>query len=123
MILDNQWKPQYGCVCKPIMHTKHICQLYLQFVLLRLDHERQMMPQLVAEPPDVVLSMVEQIEPLLWLGYVSNLYTMSHLKLHLTRHCQVCGYTGASAEDLRLHLHAIHPVHLQECQYLVEMLV
>ena len=121
LILDNQWKPHYGCVCKPIMHTKHICQLYLQYVLLRLDHERQMMPQLVADPPDVILSTVEQVEPLLWLGYVGNLYCMSHLRLHLTRHCQVCGYTGNDAEDLRLHLHAVHPVHLQDCQYLIEM--
>jgi len=80
-----------------------------------------MMPQLVADPPDVLLSMVEQIEPLLWLGFVGNLYCMSHLRLHLTRHCQVCGYTGSDAEDLRLHLHAVHPVHLQECQYLIEM--
>ena len=121
MQLDNQWKPTYGCVCKPIMHTKHICQLYLQFILLRLDHERQMMPLLVAEPPDVILSVVEQIEPLLWMGFAQNLYSKSQLRLNLTRHCQVCGYTGMNAEDLRLHLHAVHPVHLQECQYLIEL--
>ena len=121
MQLDIQWKPIYGCVCKPTMHTKHICQMYLQFILLRLDHERQMMPLLVAEPPDVILSVVEQIEPLLWLGFAQNLYSKSQLRLNLTRHCQVCGYTGLNAEDLRLHMHAIHPVHLQESQYLIEM--
>ena len=121
MELDQQWKPQFGCVCKPVMYTKHTCQLYLQFALLRLDHERQLMPQLIAEPPDQILSVVEQIEPLLWLGYVHNLYSKSALKMNLTMHCQVCGYSGANAEDLRNHLHALHPVHLQESLYLKEL--
>ena len=119
--LDQQWKPIHGCACQPIMHSKHICHIYLQFALLRLDQEQQMMPQLVAEPPDVILSVVEQIEPLLRLRFTHNLYCRSALKRHLTMHCQVCGYSGSNAEDLRLHLMAAHPVHLQECLYLTEM--
>ena len=119
--LDRQWKSTFGCVCHPPSYTKHICQMYYQFAMLRLDQERQMMPQLLAEPPDVVLSVVEQIEPLLWLGFVHNLYSRSALKMHLTMYCQVCGYAGTDAEDLRLHLHAVHPVHLQECLYLTEL--
>ena len=119
--LDRQWKPIYGCVCQPTMHSKHICTIYLQFALLRLDQEQQLWPQLVAEPPDAILSVVEQIEPLLWLGFAHNLYCRSALKLHLTMHCQVCGYSGDNAEDLSLHLLAAHPVHLQESLYLTEM--
>ena len=119
--LDRQWKPQHGCVCVPPSYTKHICLVYFQFALLRLDQECQLMPQLLAEPPDVILSVVEQIEPLLWLGLAHNLYRRSALKMNLTMHCQVCGYSGANAEDLRLHLHAAHPVHLQESLYLKEM--
>jgi len=119
--LDRQWKSTFGCVCHPPSYTKHICQMYYQFAMLRLEQERQMMPQLLAEPPDVVLSVVEQIEPLLWLGFVHNLYSRSALKMHLTMYCQVCGYAGTDAEDLRLHLHAVHPVHLQECLYLTEL--
>ena len=119
--LDRQWKPIHGCVCHPPTYTKHICSIYLQFALLRLDQECQMMPQLLAEPPDVILSVVEQIEPLLWLGFVHNLYCRSGLKLNLTMHCQVCGYSGADAEDLRHHLHAAHPVHLQESLFLKEL--
>ena len=121
MELDHQWKPIHGCVCKPVMYTKHICIVYLQFALLRLDQERQMIPQLIAQPPDVVLSVVEQIEPLLWLGLAHNLYCKSALKMNLTMYCQVCGYAGANAEDLRNHLHAAHPVHLQESLYLKEL--
>ena len=113
--------PFYGCVCQPTMHSKHICTIYLQFALLRLDQEQQLWPQLVAEPPDAILSVVEQIEPLLWLGFAHNLYCRSALKLHLTMHCQVCGYSGDNAEDLSLHLLAAHPVHLQESLYLTEM--
>ena len=92
--LDRQWKPIYGCVCQPPTYTKHICSLYLQFALLRLGQECQLMPQLPAEPPDVILSVVEQIEPLLWLGFAHNLYCRSGLKMNLTMHCQVCGYSG-----------------------------
>ena len=121
MELDQIWKPHFGCVCKPVSFAKHTCLLYLQFVLLRLDQERQLMPQLLAEPPDQILSVVEQIEPLLWLGFAHNLYCKSALKMNLTMHCQVCGYSGNNAEDLRNHLHAMHPVHLQESLYLKEL--
>ena len=69
----------------------------------------------------MILSVVEQIEPLLWLGFAHNLYCRSGLKMNLTMHCQVCGYSGTDAEDLRHHLHAAHPVHLQESLYLKEL--
>ena len=27
--MDNRWKPQYGCICQPRQHTKHVCTFYI----------------------------------------------------------------------------------------------
>ena len=89
--LDRLHKPEYGCVCHPKRHNKHICPLFLQFTLLRLEHERQQMPQVMALPPDMLLGIAEQIEPLIWHGHSKLLYKKRDLRLQLTIQCQLCG--------------------------------
>ena len=123
MIMDERYKPHHGCVCHPTSHIKHICVFYIQFALLRLSFERQQMPQVVALPPDQLLSPEDYIEPLTRLGHVQALYKMPHLKYQLSTICQVCGLACENAEALRLHLHAAHSDHLQEVQTLRELLV
>ena len=117
-VLDAQHKPQYGCVCHPKSHMKHICNFFLQFALLRIDQERQRRPQVVATPPDQVLSIAEQIETILWLGHPQVLYKQLELRVNLTVQCQICGWSGNSATELHTHLHALHADHLQEVQNL-----
>ena len=75
----------------PKRHNKHICPLFLQFTLLRLEHERQQMPQVMALPPDMLLGIAEQIEPLIWHGHSKLLYKKRDLRLQLTIQCQLCG--------------------------------
>ncbi|CAL1145226.1 unnamed protein product [Cladocopium goreaui] len=93
------------------------------FLANTLSFERQQMPQVVALPPDQLLSPEDYIEPLTRLGHVQALYKMSHLKYQLSTICQVCGLACENAEALRLHLHAAHSDHLQEVQTLRELLV
>ena len=117
-LMDALYKPTHGCLCQPTSHQKHICNFYLQFALLRIEYERQQMPQVVATPPDMVLSIAEQIEPVLWLGYPQFLYKKLELRVNLTVQCQICGWSGLSAEELHTHLHALHADHLQAAQNL-----
>ena len=121
MIMDNQWKPHYGCICQPRQHTKHVCVFYIQFILLRLAQERQLLPQIAPLPPDLVLSPTEQIEPLLWLGGAHMIYDKLELKIVLTKICQICGQNCRDGDDLMEHLHAAHPAHLTEIQLFKEM--
>ena len=116
--LDRLHKPEHGCVCHPKRHNKHICLLYIQFALLRLEHERQQMPQVMALPPDMLLGIAEQIEPLIWHGHSKLLYKKRDLRLQLTIQCQLCGQRFDSGDKLNHHLHAVHPVSLQEVQNL-----
>ena len=121
LLMDNRWKPQYGCICQPRQHTKHVCTFYIQFILLRLEHERQLQPQIAPLPPDLVLSPTEQIEPLLWLGCAHLLYDKPDLRLALTRICQICGHNSRDGDDLHRHLHADHPQHMEDIQSFKEM--
>ena len=121
MLLDAQYKPTFGCLCHPPSHQKHICNLYLQYALLRIDHERQLMPQVMALPPDMILSVADQIEPVLWLGYPQFLYRKTELRTQLMTQCQICGWAGNSAAELHVHLHALHASSIQEVQGLKEL--
>ena len=121
MLMDNQWKPHYGCICQPRQHTKHVCTFYIQFILLRLDQERQLLPQIAPLPPDLVLSPTEQIEPLLWLGCAHLLYDKLELRIVLTKICQICGYNCRDGDEFLGHLHAAHPAHMTEIQQFKEM--
>jgi len=116
--LDRLHKPEHGCVCHPKRHNKHICPLFLQFALLRLEHERQQIPQVMALPPDMLLGIAEQIEPLIWHGHSKLLCKKRDLRLQLTIQCQLCGEKFDSGDKLNHHLHAVHPVSLQEVQNL-----
>ena len=89
--------------------------------LLRLEHERQLQPQIAPLPPDLVLSPTEQIEPLLWLGCAHLLYDKPDLRLALTRICQICGHNSRDGDDLHRHLHADHPQHMEDIQSFKEM--
>jgi hypothetical protein len=119
--LDAQWKPHFGCVCQPPQHLKHVCTLYIQFILLRLEHERQLQPQIAPLPPDLVLSAADQIEPLLWLGCAHMLYDKVELRVVLTKICQICGQNCRDGEALQQHLNAAHPAHMEEVQLYKEM--
>ena len=121
MNMDNRWKPQYGCICQPRQHTKHVCTFYIQFILLRLEHERQLLPQIAPLPPDLVLSPTEQVEPLLWLGCAHLLYDKPELRLALTRICQICGHNCREGDELHRQLHAAHPAHVEDIQSFKEM--
>ena len=56
--------PQFGCLCQPQLHSKHICTVYLQFALLRIEHEREQDLAPTVQPPDMLLTLAEQIETL-----------------------------------------------------------
>lgn len=119
--LDAQWKPQYGCVCHPVQHLKHVCTMYIQYVLLRLEHERQLQPQIAPLPPDLVLSAAEQIEPLLWLGCAHLLYDKVELRIVLTKVCQICGQNCRDGTALQQHLNDAHPHHMEDVRMFKEM--
>ena len=121
MDLDTIYKPLHGCVCQPPRFNKRICPLFLQFALLRLEYERQQMPQVMALPPDMLLGIAEQIEPLLWHGHQKLLYKKCDLRLQLTIQCQICGHRCDSGDKLNHHLHAVHPDDLQEVQTLKQL--
>ena len=121
MLMDNQWKPHYGCICQPRQYTKHVCTFYIQFILPRLEQERQLLPQIAPLPPDLVLSPTEQIEPLLWLGCAHMLYDKLELRIVLMKICQICGQNCRDGDDLLGHLHAAHPAHMTEIQPFKEM--
>ena len=121
MSLDAKHKPVLGCLCHPPSYQKHICVFYLQYALLRIDLERQRAPQIMALPPDQLLSISEQIEPVLWLGFPQFLYQKTELRVNLTVQCQICGWSGTSAEELQQHLHALHAENLQAVQSLKEL--
>ena len=120
--LDNQFKPQYGCVCQPQLHSKHICTLYLQFILMRIEHERAEEPLPNALPPDMMLGLAEQIEPLLWNGHVKLLYKKRQVRFTLTTCCQLCGLRFGTAAQLTAHLQSQHAERLQETLHLKELL-
>ena len=120
--LDNQFKPQYGCVCQPQLHSKHICTLYLQFILMRIEHERAHETVPNALPPDMMLGLAEQIEPLLWNGHVKLLYKKRQVRFTLTTCCQLCGLRFGTAAQLTAHLQSQHAERLQETLHLKELL-
>ena len=122
MLLDNLYKPLHGCLCQPTLHSKHICTLYLQFILLRIEFERELLPPATTLPPDMMMSLAEQIEPLMWNGHVKLLYKKRHVRFSFTTSCQVCGLRFGTAEQLRLHLHEQHAETLQETLHIKELL-
>ena len=122
MRLDNLYKPLHGCLCQPPLHSKHICTLYLQFILLRIELEREQTPPSAALPPDMMMSLAEQIEPLLWNGHVKLLYKKRHVRFSLTTCCQLCGQRFGTAANLQLHLHEQHAETLQETLHIRELL-
>lgn len=87
-----------------------------QFLTTRLEHERQALPQVMAPPPDMLLTVEEYIEQLVWLGYTQAFYTMPRLRMRLTISCQICGHSCLTAEALWSHLHGCHPDHVQDAQ-------
>ena len=122
LVLDNQYKPLYGCLCQPQLHSKHICTLYLQFALLRIEHEREQEPTPTDQPPDMLLSLAEQVEPLLWNGQVKLLYKKRQVRFRLTTCCQICGMRFGSGSQLTAHLQEQHAETLQETLHLKELL-
>ena len=122
ILLDNLYKPLHGCLCQPQMHSKHICTLFLQFFLLRIELEREQDPPSPALPPDMMMSLAEQIEPLLWNGHVKLLYKKRQVRFSLTTSCQLCGQRFGTAEQLNMHLHALHAATLQDTMHIKELL-
>ena len=122
ILLDNLYKPLHGCLCQPQMHSKHICTLYLQFILLRIELEREQAPSSPSLPPDMMMSLAEQIEPLLWNGHVKLLYKKRQVRFSLTTCCQLCGQRFGTAAQLHLHLHEQHAAILQETLHIKELL-
>lgn len=122
LVLDNRYKPQFGCLCQPQLHSKHICTVYLQFALLRIEHEREQDLAPTVQPPDMLLTLAEQIEPLLWNGQVKLLYKKRQVRFSLTTSCQLCDLRFGSAQQLTAHLQEQHAAVLQETMHLKELL-
>ena len=96
------------CLCVPPQHrVKHLCMVFLQFALARLQWERD---QAAAStlPPELALKPQEKLEQLLWFGFGHFLYRLPALKLALTLTCQICGHVSRCSDDLLMHLHQCH---------------
>ncbi|CAL1169052.1 unnamed protein product [Cladocopium goreaui] len=91
------------------------------FMTTRLEHERQLQPQIAPLPPDLVLSAAEQIEPLLWLGCAHLLYDKVELRIVLTKVCQICGQNCRDGTALQQHLNDAHPHHMEDVRMFKEM--
>eukprot|EP00435_Cladocopium_sp_Y103_P018388 s1539_g4.t1 len=122
IVLDTENKPTHGCICIPPQRYKHVCCLYQQFALLRLDHERQQQAQDSVLPPEQYLSIGEQIAPILWSGQPSLLYKLHHLRIQLTQTCQLCGQPCGNAEGLEAHLRRSHAAALSDAKLMRDIL-
>jgi len=97
------------CLCDPPQHrVKHLCFVFLQFALARIQWEREQCSEATGLPPDLVLTPQEKMEQLLWFGCGHLLYRLPALKLALTMTCQLCGQACKCGEDLMMHLHQRH---------------
>ena len=97
------------CLCDPPQHrVKHLCMVFLQFSLARLQWERAQSRDDNDLPPDLALKPQEKMEQLLWFGFGHLLYRQPALKLALTLTCQFCNFVCRCGDDLLLHLHHQH---------------
>eukprot|EP00435_Cladocopium_sp_Y103_P069123 s396_g32.t1 len=122
IVLDTENKPTHGCICVPPQRYKHVCCLYQQFALLRLDHEREQQALTSVLPPEQYLSIGELIAPVLWSGQPSLLYKQRHLRIQLTQTCQLCGQPCGNAEGLEAHLRRSHAAALSDAQLMRDIL-
>ena len=82
------------CLCVPPQHrVKHLCMVFLQFALARLQWERDQAAATTL-PPELALKPQEKLEQLLWFGFGAFLYRLPALKLALTLTCQICGHVS-----------------------------
>ena len=113
----------HRCLCEPPQHrAKHLCLVFLQFALARILWEREQSPAADGLPPDLALKPQEKMEQLLWFGFGHLLYRQPALKLALTLHCQFCGYTCRSGDNMVLHLHQHHEALVAESSIQLQLL-
>jgi uncharacterized C2H2 Zn-finger protein len=107
--LTTQLQCEHRCLCDPPQHrVKHLCMVFLQFSLARIQWERAQSRDATELPPDLVLSTQEKMAQLLWFGFGHLLYRLPALKLALTLTCQFCGLVCRCGDDLLMHLHQRH---------------
>jgi len=100
---------EHRCLCDPPQHrVKHLCMVFLQFSLARIQWERDQCHEAAHLPPDLALKPQEKMEQLLWYGFGHLLYRLPALKLALTLTCQFCSLTCRCSDDLLMHLHQHH---------------
>ena len=121
--LMNRLQCDQRCLCDPPLHrVKHVCFVFLQFALARIQWERAQSRDEAALPPDLALRPQEKVEQLLWFGFGHLLYRLPALKLALTLTCQVCGVVCRCGDDLMMHLHQHHEALVAESQTFWQLL-
>ena len=71
---------------------KHVCTFYIQFILLRLDQERQLLPQIAPLPPRscAVTHGTDRTTAVAGLCHTCCTEKLE-LRIVLTKICQICG--------------------------------
>ena len=111
------------CFCEPPQHrAKHICMVFLQFSLARIQWEREQGTAGSNLPPDLALKPQEKLEQLLWFGFGHLLYRLPDLKLALTTHCQFCGFMCRTGDALVYHLYREHEALVAESSIQLQLL-
>ena len=111
------------CLCDPPLHrVKHLCTVFLQFALARIQWERAQLSDAAGPPPALALQPQEKMEQLLWMGFGHLLYRLPDLKRALTLHCQICGHSCRCGDELALHIHQQHEALVAESLIYLQLL-
>lgn len=111
------------CFCIPAQHTaKHNCLIFLQYSLARLLQDREQQPAADGLPPDMMLTTTERVEQLMWFGYGKFIYKLPSLKLALTLHCQICGVSCRTGDDMVQHLYQMHSDLIAEHGHILQLI-
>ena len=107
---DARWKLPNQCYCVPVIpQRKHLCLVFIQYALLRIQlTDAPDAPTTADVPADLLLQPKEIILQLAWLGLLNLLVLRPALKLALTLRCQLCDERFTTSDLLLSHLRSDH---------------
>ena len=120
---DARWKLPNQCYCFPVIpQRKHLCLVFIQYALLRIQLTDAPDAPTTAAPADLLLQPSEIVKQLAWLGLLNLLVLRPALKLALSVRCQLCDARFTSADALMGHLRSEHTAAVRDCDEWIRLL-
>ena len=122
---DARWKLPNQCYCIPVIpQRKHLCLVFIQYALLRIQlTDAPDAPTTADVPADLLLQPKEVILQLAWLGLLNLLVLRPALKLALTLRCQLCDERFTTSDLLLNHLRSEHAAAVRDSDDWIRLLL